>query len=217
MKKKSNLFLKAAFTFLFIFAPLQVSKAEVMEDYSVIKLQALDKSTARTVTFQAKVGSTIQYGSLFIKTQACRKSPPLEKPESAAFMQIWEVPIGKEKSEWIFSGWMFASSPALSAMDHPVYDVWVLDCLSGDAENSEAKSSETKKQTADPAALEAIQGDVEKKLDAEAQQNVEQEQTEQAIPMEAEPIQEGLEEQESAPTQSAEDSEIEQLLNKMIE
>jgi len=131
----------------------------VMEDKPLVKLQALDKSTARTVTFQAKVGSTIQYGSLFIKIQACRQSPPLEQPESAAFLQIWEVPIGKEKSEWIFSGWMFASSPALSAMDHPVYDVWVLDCLDGDEQNKEAQESETKALTADPTALEAVQGD----------------------------------------------------------
>lgn len=153
------------FHFLFIvffgiavfFLPSELS-ASVMDDFSVVKLQAIDKSTARTVTFQAKVGSTIQYGSLFIKTQSCRKSPPLEKPESAAFLQIWEVPVGKEKSEWIFSGWMFASSPALSAMDHPVYDVWVINCLSGDTENKEAKKSETKKQTADPAALEPVEG-----------------------------------------------------------
>lgn len=149
------------------------SKAEVMDDFSIVKLQALDKSTARTVTFQAKVGSTIQYGSLFIKIQSCRKSPPLEKPESAAFLQIWEVPSGKEKSEWVFSGWMFASSPALSAMDHPVYDVWVIDCLSGDKENKEAKTSETKKQTADPKALEAVEGNSkEGKLDAKEEKNI---------------------------------------------
>jgi hypothetical protein len=100
----------------------------VMEDFPSVKLQGLDKSVGRTVTFETTVGSTIQYGPLFIKIHACREAPPIEKPESAAFLQIWEVPPGQEKSEWVFSGWMFASSPALSAMDHPVYDVWVLDC-----------------------------------------------------------------------------------------
>lgn len=143
------------------------SDAVVMDDLPVVKLQALDKSTARTVTFQAKVGSTIQYGSLFIKTQSCRKAPPLEKPESAAFLQVWEVPVGKEKSEWIFSGWMFASSPALSAMDHPVYDVWVLDCLSDEKENKEAKESKAKEKMADPDALEAVEGE-DAKPDASA-------------------------------------------------
>jgi len=98
-------------------------------DYPTVQIQALDKSTARTVTLEAAVGTTIEYGSIFIKVQSCRESEPLDTPESASFLQIWEVPLNSEKSEWVFSGWMFASSPALSAMDHPVYDVWVLDCL----------------------------------------------------------------------------------------
>ena len=108
-----------------------------MEDYPSVKLQGLDKSTARTTTFEAKVGSTITYGPLFIRIQSCRKAPPIETPESAAFLQIWEVPPETGKSEWVFSGWMFASSPALSAMDHPV------DCLGREEPNEEAKKSET--------------------------------------------------------------------------
>ena len=118
-------------TLLFVFAvaPFVVVPAQAgFIDHPQVKLQFLDKATARTVTLEAKVGSTVEYGSTFIKIQACRKSEPLDKPESAAFLQVWEVPIGAEKSEWLFSGWMFASSPALSAMDHPVYDIWVLDC-----------------------------------------------------------------------------------------
>lgn len=100
-----------------------------MIDFPVVRLQSLDKTTARTMTFEAKVGSTIKYGPLYIRIQACRKAPPIEKPESAAFLQIWEINFKTDEPTWIFSGWMFASSPALSAMDHPVYDVWVIDCL----------------------------------------------------------------------------------------
>lgn len=129
----------------------------VMEDYPSVKLQGLDKSVGRTVTFEAKVGSTIQYGPLFIKIHACRKAPPIEKPESASFLQIWEVPPGSDKSEWVFSGWMFASSPALSAMDHPVYDVWVLDCLGREEPNAEAQAAETKEE-ADQSDLPAADG-----------------------------------------------------------
>lgn len=129
----------------------------VMEDYPSVKLQGLDKSVGRTVTFEAKVGSTIQYGPLFIKIHACRKAPPIEQPESAAFLQIWEVPPGEEKSEWVFSGWMFASSPALSAMDHPVYDIWVLDCLGKEQPNAEAQAAETKEE-ADQSGLPAADG-----------------------------------------------------------
>ena len=109
-----------------------------MIDFPAVQLRALDKITARTLTFQADVGSTVKFGSLFVRVQACRKSPPVEQPESAAFLQIWEEHQNKEISsigvidshpEWVFSGWMFASSPALSYMDHPIYDVWILDCL----------------------------------------------------------------------------------------
>ena len=107
------------------------------EDYPVVKLRSLDKITARTMTFEAKVGSTVRFGEIFIKVQSCRKPPPVEQSEAAAFLQVWQTSDddkNKETSKWIFSGWMFASSPALSAMDHPVYDVWVLDCLGRDPE-----------------------------------------------------------------------------------
>lgn len=130
----------------------------VMEDYPSVKLQGLDKSVGRTVTFEAKVGTTIQYGPLYIKIHACRKAPPIEAPESAAFLQIWEVPPGAEKSEWVFSGWMFASSPALSAMDHPVYDVWVLDCTGREEPNEAAAAAETEKE-ADQTNLPSAEGE----------------------------------------------------------
>jgi len=107
-----------------------------MEDYPAVTLQGLDKSTARTMTFEAKVGDTVRYGPLYVRVQACRKNPPIEKPESAAFLQVWEVPPETQSSEWVFSGWMFASSPALSAMDHPVYDVWVLGCTGREDEEA---------------------------------------------------------------------------------
>jgi hypothetical protein len=115
------------------------ANARASVDYPIVKLRSLDKITARTQVFEASVGRTIKFGSIYIKVQACRKAPELEQPESAAFLQVWETPPAKEeekeeKAEWIFSGWMFASSPGLSAMDHPIYDVWVLDCLKSEAQ-----------------------------------------------------------------------------------
>lgn len=132
------LFLLALITFTCASAVMPVQAQSAKIDYPIVKLQVLDKSTAKTSTFDARVGTTIEYGSIFIKIQSCRKAEPLEKPESASFLQIWEVPINAEKSEWIFSGWMFASSPALSAMDHPVYDVWVLDCVTKEKPKNKA-------------------------------------------------------------------------------
>ncbi len=101
-----------------------------MDSYPIARLRMLDKVTARTSTFDVKVDTTVRFGQLYIKPRACRKAPPIDAPESASFLQIWEV-NAKDQPEWIFSGWMFASSPALSSMDHPIYDVWVLDCLGG--------------------------------------------------------------------------------------
>jgi hypothetical protein len=90
-------------------------------------LQGLDKITARISTIKVGVGETVNFGSLQITVRACDKRPPEETPESAAFLQVVEQKPG-EAPVTRFSGWMFASSPALSAMEHPVYDLWVLDC-----------------------------------------------------------------------------------------
>ena len=105
-----------------------------MENKPYVRLRSLDKVTARTMTFEAQIGTTVTFGNLYIRVQTCRQSQPIEEPESAAFLQVWEDLVGKEdlaveNTNWVFSGWMFASSPGLSHMDHPVYDVWVMECL----------------------------------------------------------------------------------------
>ena len=97
-----------------------------------VVLQALDKITARVSRITVPVGGTVSFGSLQITAKACDKHPPEETPESAAFLQIVEVKPG-EAPVSRFSGWMFASSPALSALEHPVYDIWVLDCINADS------------------------------------------------------------------------------------
>lgn len=94
---------------------------------TVAVLQGLDKVTARVSTFEATLGDIAHFGTLEIIPHACFKTPPEEAPESAAFLEIWEAKPGEPRKE-LFTGWMFASSPALSALEHPVYDVWVLDC-----------------------------------------------------------------------------------------
>ncbi len=132
MTKKINKFL--AFSALALITLSHQAFARDFTEYPNVKLQSLDKATARTMTFEAKVGSTLKFGPLYMKVQSCQKSSPLDDPESSAFLQIWEVDTNKE-SHWVFSGWMFSSSPGLSPMDHPIYDVWVIDCL-GDLQDS---------------------------------------------------------------------------------
>ncbi len=97
------------------------------EPYGSAILQALDKVTARVSTFEAPVGESVRFGTLHIISRACDKRPPEETPESAAFLDISEIKPG-EPTAGVYRGWMFASSPALAAMEHPVYDVWVVDC-----------------------------------------------------------------------------------------
>ncbi|NQV46851.1 MAG: DUF2155 domain-containing protein [Rhodospirillaceae bacterium] len=101
-----------------------VARAEL---YNTTILQGMDKVTARVTTIEAPVGDTVRFGVLEIIARTCDKRPPEETPESASFLDIWEIKPG-EPATSIFRGWMFASSPALSALEHPVYDVWVLDC-----------------------------------------------------------------------------------------
>ena len=135
-KKKSKLLI-AGLSFLTAISLYSAdAHARDMTEYPRVKLQSLDKGTARTMTFDAKVGSTLRFGPLYIRVQSCQKSSPIDEPESAAFLQIWEVDT-EDNADWVFSGWMFASSPGLSPMDHPIYDVWVLDCLDYDKPKAE--------------------------------------------------------------------------------
>jgi hypothetical protein len=90
-------------------------------------LQGLDKITARVTTIEAPVGKPVTFGSLSITARHCDKTPPEETPEAAAFLEIVDAKPGEAPVK-LFSGWMFASSPAVSALEHPVYDVWVIDC-----------------------------------------------------------------------------------------
>ncbi len=90
-------------------------------------LQGLDKVTARVSTFEAPLGVAVQFGTLSITLRSCDRTPPEEPPESTAFLDIYEARQGEQPVS-LFHGWMFASSPAISALEHPVYDVWVLEC-----------------------------------------------------------------------------------------
>jgi len=99
---------------------------------TVAVLQGLDKTTARISTFEAPVDHSVRFGTLVVTVRACVKRPPEEPPETAAFLIIDEVrpAAAAVEAKRVFSGWMFASSPAVSAMEDPIYDVTVLDCKS---------------------------------------------------------------------------------------
>lgn len=113
-------------------------------------LQGLDKTTARVSTFEAPIDGIARFGTLEIVARACDKKPPTEPPESAAFLEIVDVRPDSPAVR-VFSGWMFASSPAVSALEHPVYDVWVIDCRKGPlAADETAQPSDTAPAAAAP-------------------------------------------------------------------
>lgn len=103
----------------------------------------LDKITARITRLEVPVGERVQFGTLGILADSCNKRPPTETPETTAFVEVFDEgkTLADELSEKeaadtslsrppvrLFSGWMFASSPGLNAVEHPVYDVWLTDC-----------------------------------------------------------------------------------------
>lgn len=96
-----------------------------------VVLRGVDKTTGRVSTFDAPAGQAIRFGTLEITAQTCQSTPPEEPPETTAFLQIDNITVNGERGR-VFSGWMFASSPAVSALEHAVYDVWVIACKISD-------------------------------------------------------------------------------------
>lgn len=91
-------------------------------------VRGLDKVTGRIKTLHIPVGEVAQFGRISIAPESCYTHPPEESPQNAAFLYVFEKSVKGENIE-LFKGWMFSSNPALSAMEHPVYDIWVIECL----------------------------------------------------------------------------------------
>ncbi len=121
-------------------ASLSTPAAADMIPEPIAVLQGLDKITARVSTIEAPVGTPVRFGTLSITVRDCEKSRPEDRPESAAFLEIDEIRPGEDNVRR-FSGWMFASSPALSALEHPVYDINVLDCKGASGSPAEPSGS----------------------------------------------------------------------------
>lgn len=92
----------------------------------------LDKITGRIISFDAEMGETVQFGALRIKPQACYTRPATASANTDAFVEVDEITLQGEVKR-IFSGWMFAASPGLHGVEHPIYDIWLTDCKGPDA------------------------------------------------------------------------------------
>ncbi|MBI1272739.1 MAG: DUF2155 domain-containing protein [Alphaproteobacteria bacterium] len=111
-----------------------------MGEYTTAVLRMLDKVTARVEVREVKLNDPVLFGTLQVTVRACRQTPPEEMPESAAYIEISEFKPGEIGKAW-FQGWMFASNPALSALEHPVYDIWLTSCKNDKAMPSSEEES----------------------------------------------------------------------------
>lgn len=94
-------------------------------------LRGVDKITGRVTTMNAVINQPFQFGTLTIVPQRCLTKPQEEMPENAVYLDIYEN-ITDSPQKQIFKGWMFSSNPALSALEHPIYDIWLLNCVNKD-------------------------------------------------------------------------------------
>lgn len=102
------------------------ARAEPIEN-PVAVFSGLDKVTGRIISFDVYINETVQFGALQVTPRTCQTQPPTEEPNTMVFAEVDEITLDA-RIRRIFTGWMFAASPGLNAVDHPVYDVWLKDC-----------------------------------------------------------------------------------------
>src|SRR3989440_8279681 len=110
----------------------------------------LDKVTGRIINFDEDIGETVQFGALRVKTDACYTRPATEAANTDAFVEVDEITLQGEVKR-IFSGWMFAASPGLHGVEHPIYDIWLTDCKVPDTTVVSAAPTEPPKPAPPPA------------------------------------------------------------------
>ncbi len=110
----------------------------------------LDKITGRIINFDEDIGETVQFGALRVKTDACYTRPATEAANTDAFVEVDEITLQGEVKR-IFSGWMFAASPGLHGVEHPIYDIWLTDCKGPDTTIVSAQPVEAPKPPPPPA------------------------------------------------------------------
>ena len=123
---------------------------------STAVFSGLDKITGRIISFEAALGETVQFGSLKVTSRTCLTRPPTEAPQTDTFVEVDEVSAGKDDKR-IFSGWMYAASPGLHGIEHPIYDIWLTDCKGPGETIVETQTAEAEQPPAagtNPAATE---------------------------------------------------------------
>ena len=107
--------------------PLATGLAEERIENKVAVFDGIDKITGRIHTFDVYINETVQFGALQVTPKVCYSRPITETPKTTSFVEVDEITLDA-KIRRIFTGWMFADSPGLNAIEHPVYDIWLKDC-----------------------------------------------------------------------------------------
>lgn len=131
--------------------------ARTMEPFDTAVIRLLDKGTARVDQVELPIGKPVVFGHMQVDLRSCQQTPAEEEPEAAAFMVISEIKPGAPESI-LFRGWMFASNPSLSALEHPLYDVWVIACKNANARPSSVFPVPTLPERAPPSDAPTVKG-----------------------------------------------------------
>ena len=171
--------LVSPFVFCMVFVASGFITSEVRADYidmDTAYLRTLDKVTGRTASLNLKIGEKTQFGTLIVGVKVCKTKPPEETPENAAFLEIYNLEKKEVESTRIFSGWMFSSSPALSALESSVYDVWLVKCIGNPVLKQEENPSKNELDDNEPEVIinEDISGNRYTHTDDEESENVDE-------------------------------------------
>jgi hypothetical protein len=122
-------FRSAAFCALAVLATTSMARAERIKNPTAV-FNGLDKISGKIISFDVAIDETVQFGALQVTPRVCYTRSATENPQTTSFIEVDELTLQKE-SKRIFTGWMFAASPGLHAVEHPVYDIWLTDCKGG--------------------------------------------------------------------------------------
>jgi hypothetical protein len=111
-------------------SPQVLVAAEEIIANPVAEFAGIDKITGRIITFDVYINETVQFGALQVTPRVCNSRPETETPKTTSFVEVDEITLDR-KIRRIFTGWMFADSPGLNAVEHAVYDVWLKTCKQG--------------------------------------------------------------------------------------
>ena len=170
MMKKAGFSVSVA---LLLGAATGVANADPIRNPTAI-FSGLDKTTGRIINFEVAIGESVQFGTLEVTPRVCNTRPQTETPQTTSFVEVDELIVKPSRdfkaeraaaatakeSKRIFSGWMFAASPGLHGVEHPVYDVWLVDCKGG--KETPAPAAAATPAPAAPADATAPQGDEKK-------------------------------------------------------